>query len=139
MSGRFVDTNILVCAFGATRDRRHTIAQELIGRFLKEDSLVVSVQVLKELYVVTTRKLQPGLKEKQAALLVRHLVDAAHVVDDTAPLLDRALELASQVRASLWDACIVAAAEAAGCEELYSEDLQHGRRLVGLRVTNPFA
>lgn len=36
------------------------------------------------------------------------------------------------------DALIVAAAQEAGCDVLYSEDLQHGRSFGSLRVENPF-
>jgi predicted nucleic acid-binding protein len=138
MSGQFVDTNVLVYAFGETGDRRHAVAQSLVMTLLKQDSLVTSVQVLKELYVVTTRKLRPGLSEKQASLLVRHLTEACRVVEETVSLLERSLELSAKARISLWDASVLAGAEAAGCEQLYSEDLQNGRRLAGIRVTNPF-
>jgi predicted nucleic acid-binding protein len=36
------------------------------------------------------------------------------------------------------DALIVAAAIEAGCDRLYSEDLQHGRRFGDCVVLNPF-
>lgn len=36
------------------------------------------------------------------------------------------------------DALIVAAALEAGCDRLLSEDLQHGPKIDGLRVENPF-
>jgi predicted nucleic acid-binding protein len=38
-----------------------------------------------------------------------------------------------------WDALIVAAALLAGCDTLYTEDLQHGQVIEGrLTVVNPF-
>jgi predicted nucleic acid-binding protein len=37
-----------------------------------------------------------------------------------------------------YDALIVAAAIQGGCEILYSEDLQHGRRFGDLIIQNPF-
>jgi len=39
---------------------------------------------------------------------------------------------------SFWDALIVRAAQESGCTVLYSEDLQHGLKIDGLRVINPF-
>jgi predicted nucleic acid-binding protein len=39
---------------------------------------------------------------------------------------------------SFWDSLIVAAAHAASCEHLLSEDLQHDTEFDGLRVLNPF-
>jgi predicted nucleic acid-binding protein len=41
-------------------------------------------------------------------------------------------------RISFWDALILTSASAAGCEEVLSEDLQHGRSFGRLRVVNPF-
>jgi predicted nucleic acid-binding protein len=37
-----------------------------------------------------------------------------------------------------YDSLIVAAALEAGCSRLFSEDLQHGQRIDGLTVENPF-
>jgi predicted nucleic acid-binding protein len=39
---------------------------------------------------------------------------------------------------SFWDALIIEAARRGGASRLASEDLQHGRRIAGLRVYNPF-
>jgi len=39
---------------------------------------------------------------------------------------------------SFWDALILAAASAAGCSILYSEDLNAGQTILGVRVQNPF-
>jgi predicted nucleic acid-binding protein len=41
-------------------------------------------------------------------------------------------------RLSWYDSLIVAAAQRAGCDRLYSEDLQHGQLFGTLRVENPF-
>ena len=40
---------------------------------------------------------------------------------------------------SYWDCLIVAAAQAAGCDYLLSEDLQDGQRLDSVTVINPLA
>ncbi len=39
---------------------------------------------------------------------------------------------------SFYDALIVAAAVEAGCDTLFSEDMQHGRSISGLAIVNPF-
>lgn len=46
--------------------------------------------------------------------------------------------LADTSNLSFYEALIVAAAQEAGCDVLYSEDLQHGRVFGALRVENPF-
>ncbi len=37
-----------------------------------------------------------------------------------------------------YDALIVSAAIEAGCDTLFSEDMQHGRSIGGLAIVNPF-
>ena len=41
-------------------------------------------------------------------------------------------------RLSFYDALIVVSAIEAGCDVLYSEDMQHGRTIGGLAIVNPF-
>jgi len=49
-----------------------------------------------------------------------------------------ALALARNHNLSFYDALIVASAVEAGCDTLYSEDLQDGRSFAGLAIVNPF-
>ena len=56
----------------------------------------------------------------------------------SAGLYTQALELKARWKFSFYDSLIVAAALEAGCKRLYSEDLQHGQRIQGLRIENPF-
>ena len=39
---------------------------------------------------------------------------------------------------SFYDGLILASAQEAGCEVLYTEDLQHGQVVQGVRIVNPF-
>ena len=41
-------------------------------------------------------------------------------------------------RLSFYDALIIAAALEAGCDTLFTEDMQHGRKFGGLTIVNPF-
>jgi predicted nucleic acid-binding protein len=50
-----------------------------------------------------------------------------------------AIELYRLTRMSFWDALIVHAARVAGAAVLYTEDLQHGGLVAGVRIANPFA
>ncbi len=50
-----------------------------------------------------------------------------------------AIRLARRYKLSHWDSLIVAAALLAGCEKLYSQDMQHGQVFdEQLKVINPF-
>lgn len=56
----------------------------------------------------------------------------------TVPVLQAALAAKARWQLSYWDAAIVEAARASGCDEVLSEDLNHGQDYAGVRVTNPF-
>jgi predicted nucleic acid-binding protein len=59
------------------------------------------------------------------------------VIADAA-LLERGWKIQDRFQLSYWDALIVAAAKAASCRYLLTEDLQAGQSLDGIEVVNPF-
>jgi predicted nucleic acid-binding protein len=60
------------------------------------------------------------------------------IVPLTADTHGAALALARDHNFAFYDALIVASAIEAGCDVLYSEDMQHGRAIGGLTIQNPF-
>lgn len=138
MSGRrFVDTNVLVYLFDADAPAKRERARELLASDGVEGRLVISTQVLQELFVTLTRKLAVPLAPDRA-LTVLDSLDELPVTTIDRPLVRAAAELSIRHRISLWDALIVEAARAGGCLVLLTEDLQHGWEVAGIRVENPF-
>ena len=137
MSGmRFVDTNILLYAVSKepSEAKKNTVALAL----LDHDDLVLSVHVLQEFYVQSTRPTRPDpLTHTQASNLIESWL-RFKVQDITADLLLAALSTRQQWKISYWDAAIIEAARAARCSEVLSEDLQHGMDFSGVNVRNPF-
>ena len=126
----FLDTNVLVYAF--TADPRAAAAQALLGR-----GCVISVQALNEFTNVARRKLGMSWRE------VREALDAIRTLCRTILPVDleihaHALRIAERHGYAIFDALMVAAALRAGCTVLYSEDMQHGMTLGGLRIVDPF-
>jgi predicted nucleic acid-binding protein len=98
----------------------------------------LSVQVLQEFYVQATRPTRPDpLPHAIAAGLIRTWL-RFEVQEISVPIMIGALEIKAAYRLSYWDAAIVAAARALGCNELYSEDMSHGREVEGVTIINPF-
>jgi predicted nucleic acid-binding protein len=126
----FFDTNILV--YITTSDPRQQTAATCLS-----SGGVASVQVLNEFVHVARRKLRQDWPQIEVAL--KQLRAA---LDDVLPITlnthAAAVVLARDHRLPFHDALIVAAAQEAGCDVLYSEDLQHGRTFGALRVENPF-
>lgn len=126
----FFDTNVLVYALSA--DPRGVRAQELLAV-----GGAVGVQVLNELVNVLRRKLHRDWPEIEAAV-----DELGTLLGDPVPLtLDihrSARWLARDHGFTLYDALILAAAIAAGCDTLLTEDMQDGRQIMGLTIVNPF-
>ncbi len=128
----FLDTNILIYAF-ATGDPRKAEAERLLAQ-----GGAISVQVLNEFASVSHRKL--GLKWDEIA---KRLETVKALVDAPAPLTeelhDAARAIAAARKIAFYDALVVAAALAAKCGVLLTEDLHPGTKFGALEVRNPFA
>lgn len=98
---------------------------------------VVSVQVLNETTHVMRRKL---VMPWHAIETVQEAVRAQCRVEPlTLETHDLGRRIAERYGLSVYDALIVAAALLAGCNVLYSEDMQHGLVIEQhLRIVNPF-
>lgn len=134
----FVDTNILIYAKDDCEPSKRETALSLIAELTATDRLRLSTQVLQEFYVTATRKLNPPVPPRQA---IAHMDDLSqwpiHQVDpDT---IRRAGLLSEDAQLSFWDSLVVVSASLSGAVTLYTEDLNHGQTILGVRVVNPFA
>ena len=133
----FVDTNILVYAEDRDAKAKHDVARDLIVELWDDRTGVLSVQVLQEFYVNVTRKLKKPLTNAKALEIVEEYLTWT-VVENTGKLLTNAIGLQQRGQLSFWDAVVVQAAIEAGCDQLYSEDLNAGQRFGSLVIVNPF-
>lgn len=132
----FFDTNVLLYADDADAGPKTGVARALLRRAMSERTGVLSTQVLQEFYVNARKKLQLDGAAARARVEVYLSFD---VVSVTPALLLAAVDLNRLDAVSFWDALVIRAAEHAGCDTLYSEDLQAGRRFGPVRIVNPFA
>ena len=132
----FLDTNILVYAFGA---KKSTVPEPRIAMAEQIVMLggVVSIQVLNEFVQVCHRK---------ADLSWVQILGSLEVIKDlcgrTIPLTiethEAAVDLSRRHSFNIYDSLILAAAMQAGCTTLYTEDMQHGQTFGKLTIVNPF-
>ncbi|HEX3987283.1 MAG TPA: PIN domain-containing protein [Acidobacteriaceae bacterium] len=130
----FVDTNLLIYA----REAEDPVKQKRALLWMQElwaGQGRLSFQVLQEYFAKLVQK-KPELRE-QARADVRDLLAWRPVTID-GPLLESAWKIQDRYRLSFWDALIVAAAKAARCQWLLTEDLQADQELDGIVVVNPF-
>jgi predicted nucleic acid-binding protein len=138
MSGRvFVDTNVLAYVFDDDEPAKRIAAVAALERERRDQELVVSTQVLQELYVCLThgsRPIAPHDIAEQAVLDAARLT----VVQVDVVLVREAIASSRRNKLSFWDALIVRAAVAGRCDRLLTEDLNHAQTVDGVSVENPF-
>jgi predicted nucleic acid-binding protein len=130
----FLDTNVLVYAEDASQPHKRDLAIELVAAH-SDDDLVVSTQVLVEFYRTALRR---RLCSPAQARTICGLWTEREVIATTPTLVLRAMELQQRRQLSIFDALIVQSALDAGCDVLYTEDLQAGARFGELQVIDPF-
>jgi predicted nucleic acid-binding protein len=133
---RFVDTNVLL--YAVSRDPEEQDKADRANEVLAGRDVALSVQVLQEFYVQATRASRPDpLSHEQAAQLVESFLRFP-VQEITTAVMLAALSTRERFGISYWDAAIVEAGRALGCEVVLSEDLSDGEDYAGVRVENPF-
>jgi predicted nucleic acid-binding protein len=133
---RFVDTNVLL--YAVSRDPEEQDKAERANNILADREVALSVQVLQEFYVQATRVSRPHpLSHEQAAKLVESFLRFP-VQEITTAVMLAALETRQRFGISYWDAAILEACRALGCDVVLSEDLSDGENYAGVRVENPF-
>jgi predicted nucleic acid-binding protein len=133
-----VDTNILVYAFEKGHSDRKEAARNLLRELMADDRLCLSTQVLQELFVTLTRKVRQPCSPTEALAVLEDL-SAWPVMTVDVPAIRTAAQLSGQSGLSFWDALIVVAAARSGASVLYTEDLNHGQEILGVRILNLFA
>jgi predicted nucleic acid-binding protein len=132
----FVDTNVLIYAVSPSpqeADKRRR-AQELLER----GDLTLSVQVLQEFYHQVTRPNRTDPLTESQAIGFLESIDGFPVQRVTLDLFHSAVSISRRFKLSYWDGAILAAARAAGCAVVYSEDLSSEQDYDGIRVIDPF-
>ena len=132
----FVDTNILMYAHDNAAGEKHARARALVEDLWDGRSGVVSTQVLQELAVNLRRKAKKPLDAKATRDVVSDYLTWQVVVNGGDSILE-ALELEARYQKSFWDALVIQAAQVAGAEILYSQNLSDGQRYGTVRVKNP--
>lgn len=131
----FVDTNILLYSVDEAAGAKHEAACRILAKDLRDEPRAVSTQVLQEFYSAATRKLKiPPVRARGLVVLWSDFEVVAIEAGDVLSAIDCSIVNGL----SVWDALIVTAARKACCDTLWTEDLNHGQVIQGVRIENPF-
>ena len=132
---KFIDTNVLVYFVDGRNRAKQSISRTVIADAIGNPEYVMSLQVLNEFANVSLKKL--GMTEDE----VRQYIEAfqrIRIVFQQSGWTVRALEIRKQYGLQFYDSLLLAAAEASGCDEFWTEDLNDGQMYCGIKAVNPF-
>jgi predicted nucleic acid-binding protein len=132
----FLDTNVLLYGYDVTNPQKQKIAQALVRRALAGE-IVTSSQVLAEFACALLHKVTPPVRPKDIVSILDALGPIKLFANDS-DTVRRAVEARERYGIHFYDGMIVAAAERAGCQRIWSEDLNPGQKYFGVVVENPF-
>jgi predicted nucleic acid-binding protein len=135
-SRSFIDTNVLVYAEASDAPEKQRAALALLKVLYEEGLGVLSTQVLQEYCNVALRKLKLPAHRVRSQL---DLYEQFEVVQVTPAIIRAGLDLHQTRSVSFFDAIVLASAHTAGCEVIWTEDMNAGETINGLRISNPFA
>jgi predicted nucleic acid-binding protein len=139
MSARFfLDTNLFVYTFDTSAPAKAKKAAQLIRRAADTGEGIVSYQVVQEFFSVAFRRFPQPLSIAEGEQYLITVLRPLLAVHSSPAIYFEALRMVEKHRLSWYDSLILAAAVEGQCEKLYSEDFQHGRKIEGLRIENPF-
>jgi predicted nucleic acid-binding protein len=139
MSGKvFLDSNIFIYAYDPRDPRKQSRAIDLIRSATVDRSGVVSYQVVQEFFQFALVKAASKMHHEDAQQFLATVFRPMLAIHSSTALFSDAMRVHERYRLSWYDSLILAAAQQAGCELLYSEDLQHGQQFGSLTIHNPF-
>lgn len=132
----FIDTNVLVYAEASDAPAKQRAALAVLKQLYEGAEGVLSTQVLQEYCNVALKKLRLHVQHVRAQL---DLYEQFEVIQVTPAIIRAGLDLHQIRSVSFYDALILASAQTAGCSVLFSEDMNTGEIMGGVRIVNPFA
>ena len=132
-----VDTNILVYAYDADAGDKNARAKEVVDSLWDQSVGVLATQVLAEFFLTITHKVKQPLPIIDARQIVEDYRAAWDCFPTTPDTVLLAIDGVGRYQLSFWDAMIWASAVINGIPRIYTEDLQDGQLLEGVRIENP--
>jgi len=131
----FLDTNILFYTVDRNDKKKLSQSRKILENAIANDKPVISTQVLQEFYSATTTKLKLN---KIIAKNIIHNFRNMEIVQVDLGIIEQGIDISLLFQISFWDSLIIAAAEHANCEMIYTEDLNDTQTIRGIKIVNPF-
>jgi predicted nucleic acid-binding protein len=134
----FLDTNVFVYSFDDRQPSKKERSSALIQQALQTGLGIISTQVIQEFLNVATQKFAVPIKLEDAKAYLRSVMNPLCQVYPDLVLYETCLQLQAETKYSFYDALIITSALQSGCDILFSEDLQDGQEVYGVKIVNPY-
>ena len=131
----YLDANVFLYSFLDQDAGKKLKAVEIIAKAVESNSGFISLQVVREFCNVMLKKSERPMSELKGAL---RLFDSFQMIDGSMSLIRKALEIKDRYKIQFFDSLHLASAEAAGCDEILTEDLNDGQMYGSVKAVNPF-
>jgi len=132
----FFDSNIFVYSVDSSDSRKQVIAQNLLSNSVVEKNGIISTQNIQEFYNVCTKKF--NIESKVAKNIIEAFAEQFLVVKVSLKIILKAIDIHRAYCISFYDSLIIATAICEGCVFLFTEDLNDGQIVEGVKIINPF-
>lgn len=134
----FLDTNIFAYMFDLAAASKLKVSERLVRTGIQTGKGVISYQVVQEFFNVAFKKFRPPMPADEAYTYFISPLRPLLKIPFSPALVFRAISVREKHAFPWYDALILAAAIEGECKILYTEDFQHGRKIEGIKILNPF-
>lgn len=132
---KFLDSNVLIYAAEDTQADKFARAYDIVETAVCGNGFVISAQVLNEFASVMYRKFKKTDDEVKGLVSIAQNIKTVPVMPEWTQL---AIDIKERYDLQFYDALLLAAAQANGCAEFWSEDLNDGQMYGSVKAVNPF-
>lgn len=129
----FIDSNIILYSLDKNEDKQRRILNLMTNK-----NAYISTQVLVEVGNVSRKKFHHSIE--QVENIINRMCDSfsMRIIRLDEKIIKEWFIFQKDFQSSYRDSFILAAAKVAECSILYSEDMQHGQLIEGIKIVNPF-
>ncbi len=133
-----LDTNVIIYSFDDSSPQKRDTASKLIEQSLIYKNGCITTQVAQECMHALIAKFKHIVTLNDLRIYLGGVLEPLCRPLPPFSLFRQALLVQERWKFNFYDALIVAGALALECDRLYTEDMQHGQRIEGLTIINPF-
>ncbi len=139
MKGKyFLDTNIFIYTFDNKEPEKQQKSQQLIQETLRTRKGIISYQIIQEFVNASLQKFSVSMEPEHCKSYIDNFLYPLCEIFPSSELFKEAIDIKRETGLSYFDSLIVISAIKGNCKILYTEDMNDGQVIRGIKISNPF-